>query len=1848
MDDSYSVEQDVNLYVMPDGVLANDTDPDMDMLSAVLEQPPANGSLTFNSDGSFDYTPNSGFLGFDSFTYHPFDGLLDGNTSTVTIDVTSSGGGGGGGGGGNSAPAAGDDAWTTQWDTLSVVAPGVLHNDSDADGDSLMVSLSSGAQHGTVSLNSNGSFDYTPNAGYVGTDSFTYTASDGTDSSDPATVTLTVIDTFGARMNQDDLPLRQLSSAGGVGIDRQTGEAGLGFAIGGGQALSYRSLTSGQAVVAVDVPLDSQATVPSQIETRLTVGGQSGPTIFYDGSSLMPGDSARFATQFDGGTLGTGQYDWQLDVISRSGSDEATQSYSGNVGIVNRDDSVFGANWNVSGLSQLVEQSDGVLLVAGSGATAWFADSSGTFVSPPGPLQTSSLVQNADNSFTLTSKYGTHSEFDSDGLLTSRVDNNGNTVSFTYVDADLDGATDDLSVITSAFGRTLSLSHDANGYLDSVTDPAGQVTSVSIDGSGNLSSFTAPDPDGTGPLAAAVTSFSYDTSDRLTTISETLSRTTQLQYNFAGQLTQVTDPLANNWQFNPVQTDGLIDTSSGTGTSANLASLSQYGGMSATSSDPLGNQDTFEIDRFGNVIQHTNALGFIVTYDRDADGRVTQVTQPDPDDSGPLAASVTTYSYDSSGNVTQVTFADGSTDSSVYDPTLNRPTQVTDPLGRITTLAYDTAGNLLSTTDPAGNVTSLAYDANGLVTSTTLPDPDGAGPLVAPVLSIAYDVLGQPVTTTNPDGTTRQFVYDVAGNLVSVTDELGRVTTSTFDNLNRLLTVTAPDPDGVGPLAVPVISFNYDIAGRMISQTDPDGNVTTSSYDALGRVLSVTLPDPDGAGPLASPITSVTYDAAGRRDSATNALGDTTTFQYNAANWLMNSITYPDPDGIGSLLAPIIFFQYDNLGRRTKITDPLGNDTTYAFDSLNRVTSVTDALDGVSSVAFDAAGNRTSVTDPLGNVTSFAYDNLDRLLSVTQPDPDDAGPLTAAVTSYGYDNLGRTTTLTDPLGSVTSYGYDINSRRTSLTDPTGNSTNVAYDAVGNRTTVTDALGNVRSTAYDNLNRATSSTDAAGGVTSFAYSILSQLTALTDPVGNTTTFTRDNLSRLTSETNELAQTRTYAWDAASNLTSRTDRTGRIIEFDYDTLSRRTQERWVDTDGTTIVHTIDMIYDSASQLTDINDSDSSYTFSYDALGRLSSVDNTGTPDAPNVVLTYGYDAGSRRTSASATIDGTADFSNTYQFDNLGRVTQLERSSQAGGNTVGDKRVDLTYTDRGQFASISRYEDLFAMQEVATTTYAYDADGRLTALDHDQGATSLAAYTWTYTSGRLTQATSVDGTTDYTYDATGQLTAADHSSQTNEAYSYDANGNRTNTGYSTGTNNQLLSDGTFNYEYDDEGNRTKKTTIATSDYVEYSWDHRNRLSRIEFNASGGATTKVVAYTYDALNRRIAKQVDDDGDGDFDRATQFVYDSSNKPDSATNVPLDDIVLVFEDADGDGPGATSRDSRLLHGPSIDQVFATESTSGDILWALADHQGTVRDWVDHDSMMATTTIVNHLKYDSFGNITAIEDDAGTATTLAVGLSTLHYAYTGRIWDSDVGLYDYRARLYDAATGRFISEDPIGFRGDDLNLSRYVANGVTSFIDPSGNSAIQRQFQQSTLNAWLSVFGPGATEASALAAVEASGTDLARAPSTGGYFHYLTNPSQMDTDLRYTFYGAVGVAAVAGTAAGGGWVVARAFSPGQLTSVFFSGTGASAQATAVATQVGGSTTVGMTLGGRILTVVARPLPQMLTRPVWSMASRIFANGTTGTAMVVQPFAGSVSTTSIWATVELPILMQNAVRITTVLF
>ncbi|HEX2122028.1 MAG TPA: Ig-like domain-containing protein, partial [Thermoanaerobaculia bacterium] len=172
-DDSASTATDTPVTI---DVLANDSDADGDPMTISAVGAPSNGSASA-SGGSITYTPAAGFAGTDTFTYTVSDSFGGSDSATVTVVV-------------NGGPAAADDSATTNEDQTATIA--VLANDSDPNGDTLTVTSVTAPAHGSASANGDGTVAYTPAANYNGSDSFSYTVSDGRGGSATANVSVTV------------------------------------------------------------------------------------------------------------------------------------------------------------------------------------------------------------------------------------------------------------------------------------------------------------------------------------------------------------------------------------------------------------------------------------------------------------------------------------------------------------------------------------------------------------------------------------------------------------------------------------------------------------------------------------------------------------------------------------------------------------------------------------------------------------------------------------------------------------------------------------------------------------------------------------------------------------------------------------------------------------------------------------------------------------------------------------------------------------------------------------------------------------------------------------------------------------------------------------------------------------------------------------------------------------------------------------------------------------------------------------------------------------------------------------------------------------------------------------------------------------------------------------------------------------------------------------------------------------------------------------------------------------------------------------------------------------------------
>jgi RHS repeat-associated protein len=258
--------------------------------------------------------------------------------------------------------------------------------------------------------------------------------------------------------------------------------------------------------------------------------------------------------------------------------------------------------------------------------------------------------------------------------------------------------------------------------------------------------------------------------------------------------------------------------------------------------------------------------------------------------------------------------------------------------------------------------------------------------------------------------------------------------------------------------------------------------------------------------------------------------------------------------------------------------------------------------------------------------------------------------------------------------------------------------------------------------------------------------------------------------------------------------------------------------------------------------------------------------------------------------------------------------------------------------------------------------------------------------------------------------------------ESYSYDLNGNRNSTGYTTGTANELTASTGYTYTYDAEGNLLSQTNTSSHVTTTYAYDYRNRLTNV---TAGG--TVVATYTYDALDRRIG--IKDNG-----TQTWTVYDGTSP-----------AALPYADFNSSG-SLTERylsGVGLVNGAIVDELLARTSSGGTTAWYLPDKLGSVRDIVDPSG-----NELDHVVYDSFGNIVT-ETNAGNGD---------RFKFAEMEYDSTTGQYYDRARYYGSTAGRFESQDPKGFGARDTNLYRYVGDGPTNGVDPSGKDDYSSEYE----------------------------------------------------------------------------------------------------------------------------------------------------------------------------------------------
>ena len=598
-----------------------------------------------------------------------------------------------------------------------------------------------------------------------------------------------------------------------------------------------------------------------------------------------------------------------------------------------------------------------------------------------------------------------------------------------------------------------------------------------------------------------------------------------------------------------------------------------------------------------------------------------------------------------------------------------------------------------------------------------------------------------------------------------------------------------------------------------------------------------------------------------------------------------------------------------------------------------------------------------------------------------------------------YDSRGLLTSVTSGVGTTmqntTSFTYDVRGNLITTNDPRNNVTMLAYDNAGNINRSTDAEGRITEFAYDPMNRLIRVLDPDGQQTNYGYDPKGNLTQVIDAKNQTTTFTYDQRDRLSSSTNPFGFSESFAYDGNGNLTHTTNRNGQSITFNYDPLNRLISKSRPPSSTEVGPQVTTFGYDSVENLTSVADPDSTVTNLYDLANRLTST-TASMLSMPARTISYGYDLNGNRTTMTGPQGGLTN----YVYDSLNRLTSVRDPSS--------RTTSFAYDALGRRTSMTHANGI-------VTSYNYDTASQLTRLAHQLGTTTINSFDYTYDKigNRKTKVDLNNGTYNYTYDTLNRLTQAVNPLPSNplESYTYDAVGNRTSSNQNGlslfNLANQLTEDASFTYQYDNDGNLTRKATKVGGAFTNYEYDAENKLVRVVNNGT------TINYKYDGMGRRIEKEIIQVGS----KISRYVYDS------------EDILFEVD-------GSNNIVARYTHGPGIDEPLILEKGVENFFYH-ADGLGSITELTNQSG-----TLVQGYTYSSFGKVESLLDSNFVQP----------YTFTGRETDPETRLYFYRARSYDPSIGRFLQEDPLrGSMFTPLSQNRYlyVGNQPLNFIDPSG-------------------------------------------------------------------------------------------------------------------------------------------------------------------------------------------------------
>jgi RHS repeat-associated protein len=650
--------------------------------------------------------------------------------------------------------------------------------------------------------------------------------------------------------------------------------------------------------------------------------------------------------------------------------------------------------------------------------------------------------------------------------------------------------------------------------------------------------------------------------------------------------------------------------------------------------------------------------------------------------SGTTSTTIPLSSFVQGINVLQ--FQESNTYSTKFEWTLYMDQGAT-PQEYITTLTYDTYGNITAATDPLGNTTLFGYDSHhtylttvtnalaqpitvvydfntGWITSVT----DAKGNTTA----FEYDLLGRVTKKIHPDNSEIEAVYDDQNNTVTIYDELDHYVIYYYDCCGRSFKIEYY----LSPTTVFTERYTYNYQNKIETRTDPGGHTYSYEHDSLGRVTKMVNPD--------STVVQIQYNDNTRNASVFDENLHKTDIHYDWVGNLLWVKEYTDPTTFS-----LTRYTYDSARRLTAFTDANENTTHYSY-GLFGVTQVTYPDSTEESFSYDAVGNLLQKTDSNGS-TVFTYNAVYQLIDVLYPD--------STSVTFAYDENGNRITMTDQKGS-TSHTYDMRNRLTSETRAIGGvpyTVSYQYDAASRIVSMTYPDQSIITYEYDSLNRVTD----ISGYAQFTYNADSLITSTTYGNDIETVYQYDNRNRPTrihAQENTDFLIMDYQYDAGGNITQLT----------YD--RRLPDQQWVQS-------TEVFGYDWLNRLVSAQGDYGSLSYSYDPVGnRISLNDLVYTYNTVNelISVTDGtvltYDDNGNRTQK---IKGTDTWA--YTYDDAQRLIKVEKNDATQGEYVYDgdgRRIQVTENGETTTYIYAGMHVLYEETMTGTAVYVYGPTGRL----------------------------------------------------------------------------------------------------------------------------------------------------------------------------------------------------------------------------------------------------------------------------------------------------------------------------------------------------------------------------------------------------------------------------------------------------------------------------------------------------------------------------------------------------------